>query len=205
MTAHTDPLLRAMRCPDTVPCGDFGPWTIERHVLAPDSPLAVRGWPSQTVLSRHTIATLHEARGEIVMEDGPLELSRHLPILMRARGRVLVTGLGLGCVLRGLLAIFNVTSIDVVEVDEHILLTIGPEFLDNPRVHLHRGDALSIHWDAGTRWDYAWHDIWSPNGGADLQFMHVQLLARYRDRCGPQGAWQLPRVIKRRASMPLLG
>lgn len=194
-----------MRCPDTVPVGDFGPWTIERHAgIWPAGVMCSPQWTSQTVLSRHTADTLQLTRGEIVMEDGPLELSRHLPILMRARGRILVTGLGLGCVVRGLLAVPAVEWIDVVEVDEHILRAIGPEFALDPRVHLHHRDALSVSWAQGTRWDYAWHDLWSPEGGLALQMMHVQLLSKYRGMCGPQGAWALPRLIKRTASMPLL-
>jgi hypothetical protein len=36
------------------------------------------------------------------MNDFPQELKKHLDFVLRARGRVLVTGLGLGCVVRGL-------------------------------------------------------------------------------------------------------
>jgi hypothetical protein len=52
---------------------------------------------------------------EVVMEDSPRELRRHLPIWMHAHGRVLVTGLGLGCVVRGLLASPHVEYIDVAK------------------------------------------------------------------------------------------
>jgi spermidine synthase len=50
------------------------------------------------------------------MEDTLSELRRHTPIFMRAKGRLLVTGLGLG-VVRGLLAKPEVEHIDVVEID----------------------------------------------------------------------------------------
>ena len=54
--------------------------------------------------------------------------SRHLPIWLSARGRVLVTGLGLGCVVRGLLASTCVTHVDCIEIDRYICLVVGEEF-----------------------------------------------------------------------------
>lgn len=39
--------------------------------------------------------------GELVMTDSLDELNTHLDFMLRAHGRVLITGLGLGCVVRG--------------------------------------------------------------------------------------------------------
>lgn len=172
----------------------FGPWAIERHA-APASALLDVGWPDYTVLCRQTMATLHLDHGEVVMDDSRRELRRHLPIWLMARGRVLVTGLGLGCVVRGLLASPAVEHVDVVEIDAGILDVIGPEFYGNPRVSLHHGDALTVQWDRGTRWDFAWHDLWAEGG---LQALHARVLVHYQDRCGRQGAWGFPRFAKRR-------
>lgn len=137
---------------------------------------------------------MHLESGEVVMDDSRLELRRHLPIWLAAHGRVLITGLGLGCVVRGLLACAEVTHIDVIELDREILARVGAEFEGNPRVALHHGNALTCKMP-GRRWDFAWHDIWCEGNG--LQVLHVKLIHRYRRRCARQGAWMLPRFIKR--------
>lgn len=192
-----DQFLDAARVPDSLKSQEFGPWTIER-INADETilgQLGLLGWPTMTMLCRHTWATLHKTRGEVVMEDSRRELSRHLPIWLCARGRVLITGLGLGCVVRGLLASPDVEHIDVVEIDRDILRVVGPEFANNPRVTLHQADALSIDWPAGTRWDCAWHDIWCEGDG--LQVLHGKLICRYFPMVRRQGAWMLPRIAKR--------
>jgi hypothetical protein len=159
--------------------------------------------PVMTSLSRWTDATLHLGHGEAVMSDDPTELRKHLPIVLAAHGRVLVTGLGLGCVVRGLLARPEVTHVDVVEIDADVLAMVAPTFDGEPRVTIHHGDALTIDWPAGTRWDFAWHDVW--NETPETQVLHAQLLARYRGIARQQGAWNFPRWLKRRWPWPLIG
>lgn len=199
MLSLTD-LLRACRVPPHVSSGTWGVWTIARQILEP--PIGkLTGFPEAdgsgvlTVLGRVTMETLHTPYGEIVMEDSRRELERHLPILLTARGRVLISGLGLGCVVRGLLEKPEIEHIDVVELDPWILGVVGPEFMENPRVTLHQGDALTYPWFAGMRWDYAWHDVWCEEGSLDL--LHAELLSRYRDLATWQGAWQFHRTAKR--------
>lgn len=195
--------LNAMRVPPSVEPAEFGMWTIVRtdfrklSVRAAAINRAVVGADTQTALFHMTDATLHQPPGEVVMEDGIVELRKHLPIVLAARGRVLVTGLGLGCVVRGLLANMAVHHIDVVEIDGHIIKHIGPEFDGNPRVKIHHADALEVDWAPDTRFDYAWHDIWCP-GNDGLQFLHVKLIARTREFGNPkQGAWAMPRIAGR--------
>lgn len=203
MTWIKDDYLEAARVPETLKPQTFGPWTIERISNLPPSLARYVGWSSQTVLSRHTEATLHLYRGEIVMEDSRVELSRHLPIWLAAHGRVLITGLGLGCVVRGLLSKPSVEHIDVVEIDRRVLRVVGPEFAHNPRVTLHEDDALLKEWPTETKWDYAWHDIWCEGKG--LAHLHVELLGKFNKRIKHQGAWMLPRIAGRIINPRLLG
>jgi hypothetical protein len=197
-------LIAACRVPDSVPEGRAGLWSIRRSRVADvDNPFAqayvrhiLGGFDSYTLLERDTMATLHRERGECVMEDSLQELQRHLPILLAARGRVLISGLGLGCVVRGLLAKPEVEHVDVIEIDHAIAQLVWPEFAANDRVTLHMGDAESISWSPGSRWDFAWHDVWSETESLDL--VHGRILARYHDLVGQQGAWQFNRAVKRR-------
>ncbi len=191
-------IIDACRVPETVPCCHRGIWEIRRQDVKYAYRKYLGQYPSMTVLLKTTMATLHLDHGDVVMEDSERELKRHLPILLAAKGRILVSGLGLGCVVRGLLANPHVQHIDVVEIDDTILDLVGPEFRDNGRVTLHHADALKIKWPRGKRWDFAWHDIHDDDG-------HLSLLHRYRHCCHRQGAWMLPRFVKKLWPRELIG
>lgn len=193
--------LHAARVPASLEPQRFGPWTIER-----------RPYPRTRAGREHYILLWRQSRrrseipGEdplvleepaCVMEDSPIELAKHLPIWLRARGRVLVTGLGLGCVVRGLLASRDVTAIDVVEIDPAIVDVVGREFEPAfPRVQLHQGDALALELPGS--WDYAWHDLWT-DGAEHLQVLHSKLFLRFAGRARWQGAWEFPRYLRKLA------
>jgi hypothetical protein len=171
-----------------------GIWAIERMVFTKPHEQRLIGWPSYTRL-------VHGC-GDVVMEDSWTELRKHLPIWLAASGRVLVTGLGLGCVVRGLLAKPDVTHIDVIEIDRHILRVIGDQFASEPRVTFHHADALRFPVPHRYTWDFGWHDIWDEE---HLHVLHAKLLKRFHRACGRQGAWQFPRCFKRTSPLRLLG
>lgn len=196
--------LEAARVPESLQPQKFGLWSIQRKTFSRETKagaiqIALVGWISQTILLRMTAATMH-LDGVIVMEDGVSELRRHLPIWLAARGRVLVTGLGLGCVLRGLLAKPEVEHVDVIEIDADIIRVVGAEFAGNPRATIHRGNALTMRWPATTRWDYAWHDLWIEQENK-LQLDHMAAMLHFKNHVPKQGAWAFPKFIKRRSSM----
>jgi len=150
-----------------------------------------------TLLGRFTEAKLHQPFGDIVMEDSYAELETHWPIWREAEGRVLVTGLGLGCVVRGLLLNPAVKSIDCIEIDPWIFETVGKEFRSNERVALHLGDALKFK--PTKSWDFAWHDIYTEKGnGLPLARLHVKLMLKTFKKCvGKQGAWNFPEAVSK--------
>ena len=156
-----------------------------------------------TILSHMTMATMHRRYGDVVMEDSRRELCRHLPILMVAKGRVLVTGLGLGCVVRGLLSLDEVEHVDVIELDRLIIDAIGPEFVDDPRVVIHHCDALGFK-PIDERWDYAWHDLWFEDGAGPLNRAHTQLIHNLCHHVEHQGCWGMDRRISRIVPWQLL-
>lgn len=189
--------LRAARVPMEVQPQDFGLWRIIRR-YPEGAERAILETSRQTMLCRITEATLHHPFGEIVMDDSMIELRRHLPFWLTAKqGNILVTGLGLGCVVRGLLINPKIERIDVIEIDPKIIAVIGPEFENDPRVTIHLGDALKLVWSSDTHFDFAWHDIWT-EGDKHLQLLHTELITKYLKLADVQGAWMLPRFMKRR-------
>lgn len=202
-------ILNAAAVPHSVKVQSFGDWLIQK---APLHPSLVRGTNRgiYTLLRRKikvkaSLDNLHKIDDDgcildVVMEDSPKELARHLPIWLNAHGRVLKTGLGLGCVVRGLLKNPAVRWIDVIEIDADIIRVIGKEFRNNPRVNIIHADALTYQPAAGTFWDFIWHDIWTPENEG-LQAHHMNMIRSYDAFSGRQGAWQLPRWAKKLAAI----
>ncbi len=195
-------ILTAMRA-DMIPAQERGRWSVskgeitieraesfKRLALAKKCPAVDAG--HYTWLHCLTLATMHRPPGETVMNDFGHELRKHLEFILLARGRVLVTGLGLGCVVRGLLAHGMVEHIDLVERSEDVIAMCAASVAD-PRVTLHHRDALAGAMEG--EWDFAWHDLFNEpeRGDKALQVMHAQLISMYFDQVPRQGAWAMPR------------
>lgn len=198
-------ILSAMQA-DMIQPQSIGLWTVGRleitpfreKVLAkmkslgnvPDAPKA--GW--YTFLWCLTESSLHRATkeqpGECVMNDFDYELRKHLEFICKARGRVLVTGLGLGCVVRGLLAAGRVDHIDVIERSPEVIEMCGASVAD-PRVTIRQADAREFK--PSGRYDFAWHDLFSADGEPHLNLIHMELFKRFRRWARVQGAWNMPR------------
>lgn len=126
-------------------------------------------------------------RNALWMSDTPDELYDHGAILHRGEGRILINGLGLGCVVRGLLAKEAVEHIDVVERSADIIALVG-DYYAGERCTIHHADALTKEWPKRTRWDFAWHDIWQDLCGDNLT-EYAALKRKYARRVGWQGCW----------------
>jgi hypothetical protein len=208
VTPAAEDYILAARVPASlVAPKQFGQWMITRPMAYPDDVYRAAGheppgFPSYTILWKEKEQYDCREPREVVMEDSRKELRRHLPIWTKGSGRVLVTGLGLGCVVRGLLANPRIENVDVVEIDRGILDAIGPEFARERRVNLIEGDAIEFCKKARRRWDFAWHDLHSPSL-ADLTLMHLGMMKSIRGRVRAQGAWGLDRRVKRMAATKL--
>jgi hypothetical protein len=130
------------------------------------------------------------------MSNTPQEMIDHDDVFEQATGRVLVHGLGLSCVVSGLLTNPDVEHIDVVELNPDIIAMVAPAYEREPRVTIHEGNCLTFDWPEGTRWNYVWHDIWAKIGAVNLKpetaengISYGMLFDRFADRADKQGAW----------------
>lgn len=192
-------LLAAMPA-SAIPAGFAGPWGVLRYQH--------RAWTRdqhgyRVAPGTYTALQRRQADGKLtsVMSDDLPELCRHLEFLLIAEGRVLLTGLGLGCALRGVLARPQVTAVDVVEIDAHVLELVQPHLPADPRLRVHHAEARA--WIAAhpeRTWDCAWHDLWTDRsaGEPQLNLVHLELLSALRRRITRwQGAWACPRFLRR--------
>lgn len=201
-------ILSAMRA-ECIPAGCSGVWCVNK--LGFDSPVLTErhGKPvilpagTYTFLQRLTEGTLmHIPPGETVMEDTPFELRTHLGFALQARGRVLVTGLGLGCVVRGLLANPAVEHVTVIENSPDVLRLVTP-YMPAERLKIIEADALE--WAARNTDSFtcAWHDLWTNReaGEPHLDLWHARLMLYCKNKIPQQGAWAFNRQMKRHLAL----
>lgn len=96
--------------------------------------------------------------GAFSMCDAPFVLRNYVPFLESVAGDVLLTGLGLGCLVHGLLARPAVRSVTVLEWDEDVIALAGPA-VRHPRVRLLRADAFTWTPPPGVAFDAAMLDL----------------------------------------------
>lgn len=132
------------------------------------------------------------------MEDTPFELRTHLGFVMRAYGRVLITGLGLGCVIRGLQQNPKVQEIICIENSPDVLRLVLPH---TPADRLTVIEADALKWTSQNKdpFDCAWHDLWTnrDEGEPHLDLWHAQLFMNCKKTAKHQGAWAFSRKGKR--------
>ena len=193
-------------CATQIPEGESGLWHIFKQELQYPAIGIYRGNPvsvqagTYTHLARWTLATLHHDNGEVVMEDHEQELLTHLQFMLKASGHVLVCGLGLGCVTRGLLANPNVDHVTVLEKSRDVMDLVAP-YMPTDRLTI-VDDADALKWTKTENlkaFDCVWHDIWSDpdEHQPHLDVLHAQLIVNCQNRIERQGAWNLNRKTKR--------
>lgn len=140
-----------------------------------------------------------------VMSDTPDEIEGHAHAIFHAEGRVLIHGLGLGCLVSALLAKPEVTHIDVVEIDPDVIALTGHYYTHDPRVQIHRGDCVRMDWSPELRWDYVWHDIWTHISERNLDpeeaehgIAYSTLFDMFTGRADDQGAWAYEEAVAMR-------
>lgn len=199
--------LAAMKA-SSVPAGWHGLWYITKATTTKDLPYKrssgqeVKVPPGDyTFLYRLTDDTLYnDPPGVVVMEDSPYELASHLGFVLRAKGNVLVGGLGLGCVLRGLLLNPAVTHVTCIENSNDVLRLVGSHMQDLDRLTIIEADAREWACDNKEHFDCGWYDLWTDKskGEPHLDLWHIDLLMKLRKTVTRQGAWAFSRQAKRK-------
>lgn len=186
----------------SVPEGTRGPWRIEHFSIRPGGMnierlrLAMAGRaPGEGDFTR----LVHERHG-LVMSDTDAEVRDHYEFVLRARGDVLITGLGLGMCLGAALRREQVRSVTVVEIDQDLIDLVGPHYRSR-RVQIVCADAYTWRPPVGARYGAIWHDIWAaPDWESTLPQMATlqRRYGRHRAPDGWQGCWMRHDLVRDR-------
>jgi hypothetical protein len=184
-----------MRHGRSLPRARSGPWQVHDLWLPVDEsghltgsiPRCDHAFIDEDLPGHHTVLSVMRQRTEHTMMSTALtEVGDALPFIARAKGRVLVTGLGLGIVVRGLVDQPDVEHITVIERSPDVLHLVAPVFAGEPKVRIVQADAF--RWQPDGRFDHAWHDLWLTISQDNVEPMD-RLRHRYAAHVGSQECW----------------
>jgi len=207
-----------------IPEGESGQWSVKRFTVSEEEAKferlrAVisfsgggRGVPAGTYTGLYH-------RNSVVMSDTPNEIRDHLGFIIRAKGRVLIHGLGLGMCAAAVLKKEEVTHVTVVEKSPDVIKLVGPSMvalakekagkacvlrsgtghfdLGEPVLTIKLDDCFTWKPKKGERWDVVWHDVWDDICTDNLPEM-AKLHRRFGRRCDWQGSWCRDRLLSER-------
>lgn len=180
----------------STPVGQSGDWSIEEfHVSDEEAAMynlrhTFRGTPWMCVNPGSYRKLTHSKRG-VVMSNTPMEVHTNAKFLLRAKGSVLVNGLGLGMVLTALFAKDNVTKVTVVEIDKDVIALTAGHFAKE----INEGRLVIINEDCMTRkvgekeqYECVWHDIWDTISDENIEQMN-KLKRKFAKHTKWQACW----------------
>lgn len=94
----------------------------------------------------------------IVMSNTPMEQKTHIEAIDKAKGNVLVAGLGLGMYLQNIKDKEEVTSITVIEKSKEVIEIIGKYYTDCDKIKIINEDIFN--YIPNIKFDFAFLDIW---------------------------------------------
>ena len=128
-----------------------------------------------------------KVHGRTFMSDTYHERRSNNQFAWRAKGDVLVAGLGLGMILHPVLDKPEVTSVTVIEKYPEVVELITPTLPHREKLVLITADIFNWQAPKGMKWDTIYFDIWADMCGDNLEEI-AKLHQRFKGRKKP-GGW----------------
>lgn len=106
--------------------------------------------------------------GEIVMSNTQLEITTHQEAIEKAKGNILVAGLGLGMFLTAIKDKKEINRIVVLEKSKEVIQMIGKYYKDD-KIEIINEDIFDF--DTKANFDLIWLDIWNDFDNSNLEEM----------------------------------
>jgi len=178
-----------------IPEGQSGDWEVSKFEITESD---AKMWNLRQAINLHRpqrmiksgFYTMITRNGKTIMSDTPSEIEDHLEAINKAKGKVLINGLGIGMVLKACLENPKVEHVTVVEISKDVIKLVGGEYKRQ------FGDKLTIINESafdyippeGVMYDIVWHDIWDDICEDNLDDMGL-LDDKYCNICEWQGFW----------------
>jgi len=104
--------------------------------------------------------TLLKHNNQYIMSDRESETHEHIPFFNQPlRGKILVTGLGVGLINEYLITIPEIERVVIVEKYKEVIEMVWPHCKRDERFEVVHADAET--WEPTMHFDYAWLDHWT--------------------------------------------
>jgi spermidine synthase len=174
-----------------VPEGEKGDWKIERFFVGEKDGL----WQIAELINsgRHVPEgnyTRLTRNGSVIMSDTPDEISDHYTAIRKAKGTVLIAGLGLGMYLNAVASKDEVTHVTVVEKSQDVLDLVAEHYNKKfpGKITFVKADIFEYKPAKNEKYDCAWFDIWDNLCTDNLEQMTI-LHRRFSRRASWKGSW----------------
>lgn len=179
-----------MKIDINVPDGKSGDWEIKTQIVGEPDPLtkaraALREYGR--IVPAGTYKILYRNHN-VIMSNTPDEISDFMHFIYRAKGKVLINGLGLGVVVQALIDKPEVQEIIVIEKSEDVIKLVAPTYSSNPKVTIIHADAFEYQPPKGVMYDAVWHDIWDDICADNTEGMS-KLHRKYGKKTKYQDSW----------------
>ena len=186
-------------CKVNIPEGQSGDWKVEKFTVSEEEAKfhnmrAMFSFSDRGRPIKPGIYTRLMRDRTVVMSDTPAEITDHIWFIQDAIGNVLLNGLGLGVVLKGLLLKEEVEQVIINEISEDVIQLVSPSFKDK-RVIINHADAFT--WKPeDIRFNFIWHDIWDDiceDNLSEMKKLHRKY-GHYLQKPSFQGSWGRDRI-----------
>jgi hypothetical protein len=174
-----------------VPDGISGEWKVESFTVSKDESKMMRVRSIFTGVRGSLPAGNYKKltrNGTMVMSNTPDEIRDFSSFAYRAKGHILINGLGIGVLVKALLGKEDVLSIEIIEKSKDVIKLSGPTYSQDKRVTIINADAFDYKSPLGVRYNYVWHDIWDDITSDNLPEMH-KLHRKYGRKSDNQESW----------------
>ena len=180
-----------------VPEGESGDWKIERFTVS-DKDISIHNircmfspGMGNRIMKAGAYTKLMRNK-TIVMSDAPAEIMDHSYFVYKAKGNVLINGLGLGWIVEALFQKKEVETITVIEKSQDVINLVAKHYENkcpkDKKLWIIQADALNYKPVKGKKFDAVWHDIWDYICSDNLEDMK-KLHRKYGKRTNWQGSW----------------
>jgi len=173
------PRMAKLLAPSKVGCAEISHYTITKLDVLRE---LMHGGPCE----EGTVAILR-VNGHIMMSDTRHERLTNWEIRAKAKGHVLMAGLGIGMILHALLKKAEVSSVTVIEKEADVIALVSPSLPQTDKLNIVCADIFKWTPPPSAKYDTIYFDIWSDASNGAAIPDRRKLSARFRKYKAPEG------------------